>query len=95
MDTVDPSSGVFIVAQGLLMYLELDAVGQLLLRHHRSVPEGGNGVRCVPRWFSRLTLLGLKQTPHYRLPPMPWGINRDEIEPILRRWDRVSPMSSP
>jgi hypothetical protein len=40
----------------------------------------------VPRWFSRMTLLGLRQTPHYRLPSMPWGINRDEIEPILRRW---------
>jgi hypothetical protein len=40
----------------------------------------------VPRWFSRLTLKGLNQTHHYRLPPMPWGINRDEIDPTLRRW---------
>jgi hypothetical protein len=30
--------------------------------------------------------LGLKQTPHSRLPPMPWGINRDELEPTLRQW---------
>jgi O-methyltransferase involved in polyketide biosynthesis len=29
MDAVDPSSGVFIVAQGLLMYLELEAVHRL------------------------------------------------------------------
>jgi hypothetical protein len=40
----------------------------------------------VPRWFSRLTLQGHNQTPHYRLPPMPWGIDRDELEPTLRRW---------
>jgi hypothetical protein len=40
----------------------------------------------VPRWFFRLTLLGLRQAPHYCLPPMPWGINRDELEPTLRRW---------
>jgi hypothetical protein len=40
----------------------------------------------VPRWFSRLTLQGLYQTSHYRLPPMPWGINHDEIEPMLPRW---------
>jgi hypothetical protein len=33
-----------------------------------------------------LTLLGWKQTPLYRLPRMPWGINRDELEPTLRRW---------
>jgi hypothetical protein len=41
---------------------------------------------AVPRWFSHLTLWGLNQTPHYRLPAMPWGINRDELEPALRRW---------
>ena len=40
----------------------------------------------VPRWFSHLTLWGLRRTPQYRFPPMPWGINRDEIEPTLRRW---------
>jgi hypothetical protein len=40
----------------------------------------------IPRWFSRLTLRGLNQTAQYRLPAMPWGINRDEVEPTLRRW---------
>lgn len=40
----------------------------------------------VPRWFSRLTLHGLKQTPNFRLPPMPWGVNRDELEPTLQAW---------
>jgi hypothetical protein len=34
---------------------------------------------------SRLTHLGLNQTSRYRLPPMPWGINRDEIDPTMRR----------
>jgi hypothetical protein len=41
---------------------------------------------AIPRWFSHLTLLGLIQTASYRLPSMPWGINRDEVEPTLRRW---------
>ena len=40
----------------------------------------------MPRWFSRLTLEGLQQTPHYRLPPMPWGIDQDEVVSTLRRW---------
>jgi hypothetical protein len=40
----------------------------------------------VPRWFSDLTLVGLNQTPRYRLPAMPWGVDRDEIEPTLRAW---------
>jgi hypothetical protein len=40
----------------------------------------------VPRWFSERTLTGLNQTPRYRLPAMPWGVDRDEIEPALRAW---------
>jgi O-methyltransferase involved in polyketide biosynthesis len=86
MDTVDPSSGVFIVAQGLLMYLEPEAVRELLAGIADRFPGAEMVFDVVPRWFSHLTLLGLYQTPHYRLPPMPWGINRDEIEPMLRRW---------
>jgi O-methyltransferase involved in polyketide biosynthesis len=86
MDTVNPSSGVFIVAQGLLMYLEPEAVRRLLASIADRFPGAEMVFDVVPRWFSRLTLQGLYQTPHYRLPPMPWGINRDEIEPMLRRW---------
>jgi Leucine carboxyl methyltransferase len=86
MDAVDPSSGVFIVAQGMLMYLELEAVHQLFSRIADRFPGAEIVFDVVPRWFSGLTLLGLKQTPQYRLPPMPWGINRDELRPTLRRW---------
>jgi O-methyltransferase involved in polyketide biosynthesis len=86
MDAVDPSSGVFIVAQGLFMYLEPERVRELL----SDIADRFSGAEMVfdvvPRWFSRLTLWGLNQTPHYRLPPMPWGINRDEIEQTLQRW---------
>jgi len=86
MDAVDPSRGVFIVAQGLLMYLQPEAVQTLFAGIANRFPAAEIVFDAVPNWFSRLTLLGLQQTPHYRLPPMPWGIDRDEIEPTLRRW---------
>jgi O-methyltransferase involved in polyketide biosynthesis len=86
MEAVDPSAGVFIVAQGLLMYLEPEMVRQLFYGIATWFPEAEIVFDTVPRWFSRLTLLGLNQTSHYRLPPMPWGINRDELEPVLRQW---------
>jgi O-methyltransferase involved in polyketide biosynthesis len=86
MDRVDPSSGVFIVAQGLLMYLDPEAVRHLLADIAARFPGAEMVFDVVPRWFSRLTQLGFYQTPHYRLPPMPWGINRDEVEPMLRGW---------
>jgi len=86
MDAVDASSGVCIVAQGLLMYLEPDLVSRLLAGIARRFPGAEMVFDTVPRWFSDLTMAGLNQTPHYRLPAMPWGVNRDEIEPALRAW---------
>ncbi|WP_234730452.1 class I SAM-dependent methyltransferase [Acidocella facilis] len=86
MDAVDASSGLFILAQGLLMYLEPETVRLLLSGIADRFPGAEIVFDVVPRWFSRLTLRGLQQTPHYRLPPMPWGINQNEVEPTLQRW---------
>jgi O-methyltransferase involved in polyketide biosynthesis len=86
MDAIDASAGVCIVAQGLLMYLEPDVVRSLFLRLAHCFPGAEMVFDTIPRWFSDLTLAGLNQTPRYRLPAMPWGVNRDEIEPTLRAW---------
>jgi hypothetical protein len=84
--SIDPSLGVFIVAQGLFMYLEPERVRRLLSDIADRFPGAEMVFDVVPRWFSRLTLWGLNQTPHYLLPRMPWGINRDEVEETLRHW---------
>jgi O-methyltransferase involved in polyketide biosynthesis len=86
MDAVDPSSGVFIIAQGLLMYLAPERVRNLFASIADRFPGSELVFDTIPRWFSDLTLLGLNQTASYRLPPMPWGINRDEVEQTLRGW---------
>jgi O-methyltransferase involved in polyketide biosynthesis len=86
MDAVDPSSDVFIVAQGLLMYLAPEGVRQLFVSIADRFPGSALVFDTIPRWFSDLTLVGLNQTASYRLPSMPWGIDRDEVEPTLRRW---------
>jgi O-methyltransferase involved in polyketide biosynthesis len=86
MAMVDPSGPLFIVAQGLFMYLEPDAVSGLLRRMAACLPGARLIFDTIPPWLSRLTLLGLNQTSIYRLPQMPWGIARDDIEPTLRRW---------
>jgi O-methyltransferase involved in polyketide biosynthesis len=86
MDAVDPQSDIFIVAQGLLMYLEPETVRRLFTSIADRFTNMEIVFDAVPRWFSHLTLWGLNQTPHYRLPAMPWGINRDELESTLRNW---------
>jgi O-methyltransferase involved in polyketide biosynthesis len=86
MDEVDDTSGLFVVAQGLLMYLDPQNVRHLLGGIAERFPGAELIFDVVPPWFSRLTIMGFQQTPHYRLPAMPWGIGRDSIAATLRRW---------
>ncbi|MEO1083698.1 MAG: class I SAM-dependent methyltransferase [Acidobacteriota bacterium] len=88
LEHVPAKRPVLVTAQGLFMYLPKDAVRALL------VDVLGAFERCqivfdtVPRWFSRRTRskLGLRMTPYYRVPEMPWGINRNEIGRTLGGW---------
>jgi hypothetical protein len=86
MEAVDPEAEVFVVAQGLLMYLPPKRVQQLLTCIAETFAHAELIFDTIPRWFSMLTRLGVNQTADYRLPSMPWGIDRDELAPTLRRW---------
>jgi O-methyltransferase involved in polyketide biosynthesis len=86
MDAVDSQGDVFIVAQGLLMYLEPETVRQLFTTIADRFPTAEIVFDTVPRWFSDRARWGVNLTPVYRLPAMPWGINRNELEPTLRSW---------
>ena len=86
MDEIEPTPDVFIVVQGLFMYLEPEAVRRLFVQIVGRFPGAEIAFDVIPRWFSRLTMWGVMQTPHYRLPPMPWGIDGDEITTRLHSW---------
>jgi O-methyltransferase involved in polyketide biosynthesis len=86
IEGVEPNPDVFIVVQGLFMYLEPESVKRLFIRIVEHFPSAEIAFDIIPRWFSQLTLWGVMQTPHYRLPPMPWGINSDEIAERLHSW---------
>jgi O-methyltransferase involved in polyketide biosynthesis len=83
---VDAARGVFVSAQGLFMYFDEAEVRRLFCAIVDAFPGGELMFDVIPRWFSRKTMQGLDLTPHYRAPRMPWGINRDEIVPLLRGW---------
>ncbi|MBX3263279.1 MAG: class I SAM-dependent methyltransferase [Labilithrix sp.] len=86
MDEVDASRRVFVTAQGLLMYFEEPDVRRLFT----AIVDRFSGVELmfdtIPRWFSAKTLKGFDKTRHYTAPPMPWGVSRGEVEPLLRGW---------
>ncbi len=86
MDEVDATAGVCIIAQGLLMYFQPSLVEELFRAISSRFPGATMIFDTVPAWFSRLTLKGHQQTPHYRLPPMPWGIDQNQIKDTLKTW---------
>lgn len=85
MDEVDPSRGVLVTAQGLLMYLERAEVDALVDALARRFPGAAFVFDTAPRWFALLAQRGLLRTPTgYVAPRMPWGWDALERRRFLR-----------
>lgn len=82
MEQVDKSPGVFITAQGILMYFEPESVRGLIAACAERFPGGRMMFDLIPRWFSENTLRGYRTTRSYTTPRMPFGLNVDEIPSI-------------
>ena len=83
MEEVDTSRGVLLTAQGLLMYLRPSEVHGLVAACARRFVGGSLLFDAVPRWFSARTMRGeIRTSGSYRPPPMPWGIDVDELGDI-------------
>lgn len=86
MSQVDPSQGVFIVAQGLFMYFEEDEVCKLVTEVFKRFPNVHLLFDFVSKSFVQKTQKGFQVTPRYTLPAMAWGLKYDEVEQLLRTW---------
>jgi O-methyltransferase involved in polyketide biosynthesis len=78
MDRVDARNGVFITAEGLLMYLEPEDALGLIADCAARFPGGQMMFDSIPRWFSNRTLKGFQLSSRYIAPPMPFGQSADE-----------------
>jgi O-methyltransferase involved in polyketide biosynthesis len=78
---------VFITAQGLFMYFKEKDVKSLIGDITKAFQTGYIMFDTIPEWLSKKTLSekGWQKTEHYTTPPMPWGINRDQIN-TLKNW---------
>ncbi|KUI14108.1 methyltransferase [Mycobacterium sp. GA-1285] len=86
MDRVDTSNGVFITAEGLLMYLDPDDALCLIRDCADRFPGGAMMFDSVPPWFSRRTMRGkLKLSDRYATPPMPFALTPDEAVQLAGR----------
>jgi O-methyltransferase involved in polyketide biosynthesis len=84
MDLVDTDEGVFITAEGLLMYLQPTEAMGLITECARRFPGGQMMFDLPPSWFAKLARLGgLRTSLRYRIPPMPFGLSASKAAELV------------
>ncbi len=83
MDRVDTDGGVFITAEGLLMYLEPTDAFALITECARRFPGGRMMFDLPPSWFAGLARRGMRTSLRYRVPPMPFSLSAAEAAKLV------------
>lgn len=83
MDSVNPSAPLFVTAAGLFKYFQPQQVRDLVASIAQRFPHSEIAFDVIPRLLSSLSMRGLFiKSKHYAAPPMPFGLNRSEIDTI-------------
>lgn len=83
MDHIDSSKGVFITAEGLLMYLQPDEALALITECAARFPGGQMMFDLPPSGLAALTRRGLPTSLRYRVPPMPFTLSVAEAANLV------------
>lgn len=83
MDRVDASDGVFITAEGVLMYLQRAEVFALLSACAARFPGAQMMFDLPPPWFAALLRRGLRTSLRYRAPAMPFTMSVAELADLV------------
>ena len=83
MDRVNPADGVFITAEGLLMYLQPEQALGLIARCAERFPGGRLLFDVPPTWFAVLTRRGIPTSLRYKAPPMPFSLSVAEAADLV------------
>ena len=93
MDAVPRHAQPFITAAGLLMYFTENDVRSLLTRIAERFPGAEIFFDTITPLFARRTANGMRVTPRYTAPPMPWGITVDDLPGFLRSIPNLEPVT--
>ncbi|MEZ0365935.1 class I SAM-dependent methyltransferase [Mycobacterium sp. pUA109] len=74
MDQVDPSDGVFITTEGLLMYLQPEEALGLIAECAARFPGGQMMFDLPPPWVNKVARRGMRTSLRYQAPPMPFSL---------------------
>lgn len=79
MDRVDTSHGVFITAEGLLMYLQPSEAMDLIVNCAKRFPGAQMIFDLPPVLVKRFAPKGMRSSRRYRVPPMPFSLSASEL----------------
>jgi O-methyltransferase involved in polyketide biosynthesis len=79
MDRVDPSDGVFITTEGLLMYLQPEEALGLIAECAKRFPGGQMMFDLPPVFFASWVRRGSRVSLRYKVPPMPFTLSPSDI----------------
>ena len=83
MDQVETEHGVFVTAEGLLMYLQPgDALG-LIAECARRFPGGQMMFDLPPAWFAAWARNGMRTSLRYKVPPMPFSLSPSQAANLV------------
>lgn len=79
MDRVEDTHGVFITAEGLLMYLQPDEAMELIAQCAKRFPGGQMFFDLPPVLVKKVARNGMRSSKHYRVPPMPFSLSMRQL----------------
>jgi len=85
MDHIDSSKGVFITAEGLLMYLLPEQAMELITECAKRFPGGQMFFDLPPTIVKKVAPKGIRASRHYRVPPMPFSLSINELTALVGR----------
>ena len=83
MDNVDDEHGVFVTAEGLLMYLQPDEAMALIAQCAKRFPGGQMFFDLPPVMVKTLAPKGMRSSRHYRVPPMPFSLSARQLAGLV------------
>jgi O-methyltransferase involved in polyketide biosynthesis len=83
MDQVETERGVFVTAEGLLMYLEPEQALGLIAECAKRFPGGQMMFDLPPPGLAALHRRGIRTSLRYRIPPMPFTLSVSEAANLV------------
>ena len=83
MDRIEQADGVFITAEGLLMYLQPDEAMALISQCAKRFPGAQMFFDLPPTIVKKVAPNGLRASKHYRVPPMPFSLSITQLRDLV------------